>query len=214
LYATVKAEVEPIRDCWYYDSTNNTVDFCKKGHGWGKGVNLAQYSKIIATTDTKLALTYPQITDKDSWWCGKNPTVRFVSSLDAIAHYRRFNVPCLQNSFLREFASHPDREYKVEYEDVHDNPQRFKLEAESTPDWSYWTSVKLKLTANSVNITSLDPVYTEEEVLAIVNKAFVDFRRKNKSVQYVVGGGNANVNDKKKTFFVKDLKEWIRTNLK
>lgn len=214
LYATVTRELEPVEDCWYYDSTNNSVEYCKKGHGWGKDVNLSQYSKIIATTDTKLALSYPKITDKDSWWCGKNPTIRFVSSLDAVKHYNCYNVPDLQASFLKEFATYPDRLYKVECENIHDNPERFKLEAKSSPDWSYWTNVKVKLVANSVNITSVEPVYTEEEVLAIVKKAFVDFRHKNKSVQYVVGGGNANVNGKKKTFSVTNLKHWIIANLK
>tara|TARA_R110000851_G_scaffold315229_5_gene477609 strand:- start:8554 stop:9363 length:810 start_codon:yes stop_codon:yes gene_type:complete len=109
LYITVSQDVEPIKegDCWYYDSTNKTVNFLKKGHGWGKEINMSQYSKIIATTDIELGWTNLGRCD-DGIGIG-NSVIHGNGSIF------KPHLPQPQQSFLKEFAANPNGEYKVEY---------------------------------------------------------------------------------------------------
>jgi hypothetical protein len=98
LYVTVSQDVEKIKegDCWYYDSTNKTVNFLKKGHGWGKEIDMSQYSKIIATTNPKLLVVIAKpISDKDPGRIG--------------------SLPQVQQSFIKQFIVNPDETFVVEY---------------------------------------------------------------------------------------------------
>jgi hypothetical protein len=93
VYITVSQDVEPIEDCWYYDHTDNKIEYCKKGHGWGKEIDMSQYSKIIATTDKTLS-----------------------NQLIVKGKLRKnYHLPQLQQSFLKEFVANPDGEFEVNY---------------------------------------------------------------------------------------------------
>ena len=77
-------------------------------------------------------------------------------------------------------------------------------------------TLEIKIDQNNCVITHpVEPkLYTKEEVETLIKRAFSDFRQKNKSVQYVVGGGNPNFNGKKRNYKVKDVYTWLKENLK
>jgi hypothetical protein len=96
LYATVSQYIEPVSGCWYYDNTNNKIEYCKKGHGWGKDINLSQYSKIIATTDRKLTIETDLCNRTDVLYDNK--------------------IPQLQQSTVKQFVDNPNGVFEVDYE--------------------------------------------------------------------------------------------------
>jgi len=52
LYFTVNLTFKDS-SCWYIDSNNNRLYFIEKNHGFGRDINLNQFKKIVATSDTK-----------------------------------------------------------------------------------------------------------------------------------------------------------------
>ena len=128
LYATVSQDVESIRaPCWVLTKNNPKPFKVNDREGEVKETFLGS-RKIIATTDQSLMQT------------------GFHTPL-----------PQIQKSIVEEFCNTPNGNWEVEYETFQDNPNRFKFEASSKPNFEYWVTPKLKLNQdNTVNINSVD----------------------------------------------------------
>jgi hypothetical protein len=87
-----------------------------------------------------------------------------------------YPYPQLQQPFLKEFVTNPDRKFKVEYENTGDRCVKHMFSRKECQMCTLFTpdNYRLKLNQdNTVNITAVkEKVYSIEEMLTYGNKAF------------------------------------------
>ena len=132
--------------------------------------------KIIATTDTKLNLTFPKITDKDSWWCGENATNPFISFQDALEYYYKNNLPQPSQAFIEAFCKAGGIwNILVEYEEyglcIPCNNQGVRHCAHPEECGSSQTLTRLKVNShNEITIHPIKSSWTREEVTELLGR--------------------------------------------